>query len=209
MFKCMTLPKGASEELNFPMEIKEKILNGLPLWDEEKKKNTEDDDEEEQEAQKGEKKLTQDQKYLMEMFGEGRYHIIPSFFRTIIFLKKQKREFAVVFRTFGDDLNKVTWEFNKFCEGNHPCFSGRNGTPLIKFDGSKGTKDMRIKADNQKATFYRFSSEIEDTKLVQGSNVRQPNNFDQLQDFLLKDENEHLTLHQDHLSQYLAILNTL
>lgn len=59
MIKCMTLPKGASEELNFPMEIKDKILNGLPLWEEEKKKNTEDgEDEEEQESQKGEKKLT-------------------------------------------------------------------------------------------------------------------------------------------------------
>ena len=98
----MTLPKGASEELNFPMEIKEKILNGLPLWEEEKKKAAEDgDEEEEQESVKGDKKLTQDQKFLMEMFGEGKYHIIPSFFRTLIFLKKQKREFSVVFRTFG------------------------------------------------------------------------------------------------------------
>jgi len=35
------------------------------------------------------------------IFNEGRYHIIPSYFRTLMYLKKQKREFAVVFRTFG------------------------------------------------------------------------------------------------------------
>ena len=138
------MPKGAKEELNFPMEIQEKILNGLPLREEEK--TIDEDDEMETGGGKGDKKrLTQDQKNLMELFGEGKYHICPSFFRTLIYLKKQKREFSVVFRTFGDDLDKVKWEFNRFCDGNHPCFSGRNGTPMIKFDGSKGTKDMRMK----------------------------------------------------------------
>ena len=78
------------------------------------------------------------------MFGEGTYHLIPSFWRTLIYLKKQRREFSVCFRTFGQDLPLVTWEFNQFCIGNHPCFSGRNSTPLIKFDGSKATKDLRI-----------------------------------------------------------------
>jgi len=114
-----------------------------------------------------------------------------------------------VFRTFGKDLEDVTWEFNRFCEGNHPCFSGRNGTPLIKFDGSKGTKEMRVKTDEQMGTFYRYSSEIEDTKLVQGSNIRHTNNFDELQDFLNRDENENLVLHQEHIGQYMAIINTL
>jgi len=117
-------------------------MNGLPLWDEEKT----NDDEEEMEPGKEKKQLSQDQKNLMELFGEGKYHLIPSFFRTLIFLKKQKREFSVIFRTFGEDLEKVKWEFNRFCDGNHPCFSGRNGTPSIKFDGSKGTKDMKIKS---------------------------------------------------------------
>jgi len=79
------------------------------------------------------------------MFGEGRFHLIPSFFRTLIYLKKQKREFSVVFRTFGEDLKAVVWEFNQFCSGQHPCYSGRNGTPLIKFDGTKGTKDLHIR----------------------------------------------------------------
>jgi hypothetical protein len=70
--------------------------------------------------------------------------LIPSFFRTLIYLKKSKREFSIVFRTFGSDLSNVVFEFNKFCEGSHPCYNGRGGTPLVKFDGSKGTKDLRI-----------------------------------------------------------------
>lgn len=80
------------------------------------------------------------------MFGEGKYHLIPSFFRTLIYLKKQKREFSVCFRTFEvDDLPKIKWEFNQFCAGLHPCYSGRNGTPHVKFDGSKGTKNLKLR----------------------------------------------------------------
>ena len=102
----------------------------------------------------------------MTMFGEGKFHLIPSFFRTLIYLKKQKREFAVAFRTFGHDLKNVIWEFNKFCSGQHPCYSGRNGTPLIKFDGSKGTKDLRIRDISLKGFFVRFSHALDDLRLV-------------------------------------------
>jgi hypothetical protein len=166
MLKCLTLPKGAKEELNYPPSTVEKILNGEPLWDEPSKNDDDAEDDAEQESVKEKKELTQEQKYLLEMFGEGKYHLIPSFFRLLIFLKKQKREFSVIFRTYGSDLEKVVWEFNQFCEGKHPCFSGRNGTPLIKFDGSKGTKDLRIQHPAQKGLYYRFSAEYEDTKLL-------------------------------------------
>ena len=81
----------------------------------------------------------------MAIFGEAKFHLIPSFFRTLIYLKKSKREFAIVFRTSGDDINNVIFEFNKFCNGEHPCYNGRGGTPLVKFDGSKGTKDLSIR----------------------------------------------------------------
>ena len=101
--------------------------------------------------------LTEDQKLMMLLFGEGKYHLVPSFFRTLIQLKKQKREFSVVFRTFGHDLHNIIWEFNKFCTGQHPCYSGRNGTPLIRFDGYKMTKDLRIRDEMQKGLFYRYS----------------------------------------------------
>lgn len=91
-------------------------MNGEPLWNE-KVTNQDDDDDQDDGDNKGKKKkdegkLSEDQKMLLTLFGEGKYHIIPSFFRTLIFLKKQKREFAVVFRTFGKDIDKITWEFN-------------------------------------------------------------------------------------------------
>ena len=37
------------------------------------------------------------------LFGEGYYHMIPSFYRTLMYLKKSKRDFAIVFRSFGSD----------------------------------------------------------------------------------------------------------
>jgi hypothetical protein len=81
----------------------------------------------------------------MELFGEGKYYLIPSFYRTLIYLKKAKREFGIVFRSFGEDISNVIYEMNLFCNGEHPCYNGRGGTPLVKFDGSKGTKDLRIR----------------------------------------------------------------
>lgn len=122
---------------------------------------TEEDGEEKKSvAAKEEDKSNQDFKIKMDIFGEGKYHLIPSFFRTLIYLKKAKREFAITFRTFGSDLPNVIYEHNLFCNGEHPCFSGRGGTPLIKFDGSKGTKDLRIKDRNQKGLYYRYGADI-------------------------------------------------
>jgi len=63
-------------------------------------------------------------------------------------LKKSKREFSIVFRSFGTDLSRVIVEFNKFCKGEHPCFSGKGGTPQIKFDGTKNNKDLSIRDKN-------------------------------------------------------------
>ena len=80
------------------------------------------------------------------LFGEGYYHLIPSFYRTLMYLKKAKREFAVVFRTFGSDHANFVYEFNRFCSGEHPAFNGRNNTPLVKFDGSKNCKELRFQS---------------------------------------------------------------
>ena len=74
----------------------------------------------------------------MELFGEGKYNLLPSFFRTLIYLKKAKRQFGITFRSFGGDLSNTIYELNSFCNGEHPCYNGRGGTPLVKFDGSKG-----------------------------------------------------------------------
>lgn len=104
MLKALALPKGAKEELDFPIEVVDKVLNGQPLWEETKKKSDDDDDDDAEvrpDENADQNKLTDEQKNLLTMYAEGRYHLIPSFFRTISSLKKQKREFAVTFRTFG------------------------------------------------------------------------------------------------------------
>lgn len=206
MLKALSIPKGAKEELNYPPEVERKILNGEPLWEEKGQEEEEDEDGE----QKEKNELTDDQKLLMTMFGEGKYHLIPAFFRLLIFLKKQKREFAVCFRTFGKDLRNVIWEFNQFCIGNHPCFSGRNGTPLIKFDGSKGTKDLRIREIDQKALFFRFSNDVKDAKLVTGTCERLTNNWDEMQEALDSvEEFEDCKCITNPIVQYQQILDTL
>ena len=211
MLKALNLPRGAKDELDFGPEVAEKILKGEPLWEETKKKadDEEDDDAEGDEQEQGEK-LSDEQKNLLTMFGEGKYHLIPSFFRLLIFLKKQKREFSVVFRTFGNDLPHIIWEFNQFCQGNHPCFSGRNGTPLIKFDGSKGTKNLKIEDADQQACYFRFSHELKDTKLCTGMNKRITNDMSELLEALDSvEEYEDSKLIRDIIPQFQHILETL
>jgi len=44
MFKALNLPKGAKEELNYPPDVVEKVLNGLPLWDDSQNKEEVDED---------------------------------------------------------------------------------------------------------------------------------------------------------------------
>ena len=44
MFKALNLPKGAKEELNYPPDVHDKIMNGLPLWDDSNKHEEIDDD---------------------------------------------------------------------------------------------------------------------------------------------------------------------
>lgn len=92
MLKALNLPKGAKEELNYPADLVEKIQKGEPIFDEEPKNDNETEPNEEDEFDDGEEKkktgLSEEQKLLMTMFGEGKYHLIPSFFRTLIFLKK-------------------------------------------------------------------------------------------------------------------------
>jgi len=86
MLRALNLPKGAKEELNYGPEIVEKIQKGEPLWEEEKPQDP--DEEEVEDESKKKPGLTDEQKMMMEMFGEGKYHLIPSFFRTLIYLKK-------------------------------------------------------------------------------------------------------------------------
>ena len=81
---------------------------------------------------------------LQDLFGNGKHFLLPSFFKLILFLKKNKREFAIVFHSFDQDLPNVCREFNLFCQGTHPCFNGKNGLPTSKFDNSKGNRFMEL-----------------------------------------------------------------
>lgn len=129
--------------------------------------NDEDQMSEDEDTKKEKERAAFDKKMLRELYGEGRYHLIPSFFRTLMYLKKNKQEFAVVFRTFGEDMPKAVHEFDKFAKGEHPCFNGRNGMPIVKMDGAKGSKDFRFKdQDNQVAHLYRLGSNLSETTMV-------------------------------------------
>ena len=147
-------------------------MNGEPLWTEKVKVRDPDDSDDGFDDgldKDGPPRLSNDEKHKMTLFGENKYNILPSFFRTMIALKKQKRSFSVVFRTFGHDLENTIWEYNQFCNGLHPCFNGNNGCPHVMFNGQKGSVDMRIRDDAQKATFYRKGTELDETQLIQGT----------------------------------------
>jgi len=60
-------------------------------------------------------------------------------------------------------MDDVIYEFNKFCIGEHPCFNGRNGSPLVKMDGSKNQKDYRIRDPSQQTTLYRTGDSLTET----------------------------------------------
>lgn len=141
------------------------------------------------------------------LYDQGKYYLIPSFFRLMMYMKKQKREFAVVFNTFGSELGNVVYEFNKFCSGDHPCFNGRNGTPLVKMDGSKNQKDYRIRDPAQKVHIYRTGDGINEVIQINGEHTRNTS-----QDFghinMIHDTEDTYVI-RDHLQQFQTNLETL
>lgn len=201
LIKNLALPKGAKDELGIQGE------NGMEAEadEAEQQEAVEEDNDENEDVKRENARKAHDKRMLRELFSDGRYSLIPGFFRTLIYLKKQKQEFAVVFRTFGQDLKLVVHEFDKFARGEHPCFNGRNGLPLVKFDGSKNSKDFRFKCpEEQIGTLYRLGAGINEAVMVLGENHErvdhsQINHID-------SDEN---TVIRDHLEIYQTILETL
>jgi len=63
-----------------------------------------------------------------------------------------------VFRTFDNNADNLIFEWNQFCSGEHPAFNGRNNMPMVKFDGSKNCKELRMRAVEQQAMIYRQDS---------------------------------------------------
>ena len=144
MSRCLLLPKSVIEEME--------VAN-------------EEDKEEDYEGSEGNK--------MNKLFAGGKVFIVPSLFRLLLSLRKSKREYAILFRTFGTDLSECVMEFNSFCEGFHPCYNGKNGTPLARFDGSKGTKDMRINNGNS-GYFRRHADNPDDIDLILGTSDKAP-----------------------------------
>ena len=205
LLKTLGLPKGAKEELGISGE--DGTLKVEESEQEEEKKKDGDGEESEEldpkakaelEAKKFEKKMN------AILFGEGKYFMVPSFFRTLMYLKKQKKEFSIIFRSFGTELDPVIWEYNKFCSGEHPCFNGRNNTPLVKLDGSKNSKDMRISQASQKAVFYRFGDSINESTMVTGNNPRKAS----LHEVNQIDEDDDTTIVRDHLDIFQTMIET-
>lgn len=204
MIKALTLPKGAREELGISDDGKMQMDED----DDEEQKQLNSEDEDVDPAKVAEQaRLKAERKMNAKLFGEGKYHIIPSFWRLMMYMKKQKREFAVTFNTFGSELENVVYEFNKFCSGEHPCFNGRNGASLVKFDGSKNQKDYRIQDPSQRVHIYRTGDQINETMHVCGEHERVPGtDYGHIN---MIDDTEETYVVRDHLQQFQGSLETL
>ena len=203
--KTLTLPKGAKEELGITGED-----GGLTIEDEQEEEVKEKDGEGEESEELDPKQRAEMEKKKFEkkmnatLFGEGKYFLVPSFFRTLMYLKKQKKEFAVVFRSFGTELDNVVWEYNRFCSGEHPCFNGRNNTPLVKFDGNKNSKDMRIKDPHQRGVFYRPGDNINESIMVTGEHER----CETMAQLNMVEESDETAVIRDHLEIFQTLIET-
>ena len=155
------LPKNVREDLGLNDEQQQKQIKTKKNTDEAEGENQgegEDEDEQEEEEQEEEVEEETDEQKMIKLFEDQKYHLLPSFFKTLIYLKKAKREFAIVIRGEDEFIKPVIFEFNKFCIGEHPCFCGRSGTPTIKFDGSKNTRYCIIN-EKCKGNFYRLPND--------------------------------------------------
>ena len=109
--------------------------------------------------------------FFRDLYKNGYIFVFPSLFRLMIELEEKKREFILIFRTFGNDFDNVIKEYNSFCEGNHPIFLKEIGNQKqIKkyFDGTHNSKDYRIKESNF-GVVYRFDESIKNIILVFGT----------------------------------------
>ena len=68
----------------------------------------------------------------------GRVRLLPSFFKLMKHLHDARRDFTLVFRTYGSDIPEVAAELNAFCEGRHP------EHPEVRLDGRAGGPDRRL-----------------------------------------------------------------
>lgn len=91
----------------------------------------------------------------------GYYHILPSFFKLVSYLHHLNVDFRIIFRTFGIDVEKVSEEFNIYCEGRHPLFPIEKNP--IKMEDDKVTESYseyhtveRVKMDGENGADRRL-----------------------------------------------------
>ena len=72
------------------------------------------------------------------------YQLVPSFFKFVIGLRKQKREFAFIFHISDKYYENFKMEMNLFMQGIHPLFCGFAGTSLFKMNFGKNPKIYSI-----------------------------------------------------------------
>ncbi|KAK9905768.1 hypothetical protein WJX75_005992 [Coccomyxa subellipsoidea] len=98
------------------------------------------------------------------LFGGGARHILPSFFNLLKHLQAQKRDFSIIFRTFGADILEVVDEMNMFATGQHPCY------PEVRMDGSDGSAtDLRMSLPESTGAFVRTTARPDGTVLLEGA----------------------------------------
>lgn len=121
-----------------------------------------------------------------ELYNNGYIQILKSFFNSMIQLTKSERHFSIIFRSFGDDIESITSEFNEFCKGKHPLY------PNIYFDGTHKSKNYLI-GRFQYGILYRYSKNLNDIFLVIGTKKRfknpKPNNLYEFYNNDIKDGN--------------------
>ena len=91
----------------------------------------------------------------------GVHQVLHSFFNLLLHLKASKRDFAIVFRSFGTDLASVLAEVDSFARGTHSAYPG------VLMDGSDGGPDLRASPAGV-GVFYRESARPEGTALLLG-----------------------------------------
>ncbi|EIE23647.1 hypothetical protein COCSUDRAFT_66025 [Coccomyxa subellipsoidea C-169] len=98
------------------------------------------------------------------LFSEGARHILPSFFNLLKHLQAQKRDFSIIFRTFGADIIEVVDEMNLFATGQHPCY------PEVRMDGSDGSAtDLRMSVPESTGAFVRTTAKVDGSVLLEGA----------------------------------------
>ena len=92
--------------------------------------------------------------FFKELYSNGYFFTFKSFFNSIIKLKERRRDFSIIFRNFGGDIDYIVKEFNLFCKGLHPLNNQK-----YFFDGTNNSKNYLL-SESQFGIIYRYSKDI-------------------------------------------------